>query len=299
MEDWLNWALVYSKVVMMGDLKRERPELAKAWDYLRCAIQFHLRPTSFLKSINKDNQAYKDAARKAALGLWEFAKILERETKPYAGMKFLTINVRLIVVYSDEMRHWLGSMSLANEFWMERSIRVTESLLGNSTTHCVELVMANANVYKWLIEDYRRERNISSDDKHTHAWKKNRNANNDKPSDDDKQYFLGAATKDGLGIASKQALLSAMNTNNGSGDSNDIGVTESNISIERFVRAKLSATVYGEEVHSLGHLRVRTRDSSCVILDASVDGYQYGQIVEFAKVVDNSQEPALHELVPP
>ena len=272
MEDWVNWVFVYSEVVMGDDLETERPELAKAWWCLRYAIRFHLRPTSYLKEMH--GARYQLEARKANALLWEYACILERETAAAgAGQKMLTVNVRLIVVYSMDMLEWLGSMSLGNEFWMERCIRVTEMLLGNCTLS-VELVMANAHLLKTWLKAYMREKNLQEDV--LMAWKGKKAKKVDCPTAGE-PYFLDSASPRKFADGSLTLLRAAANDAT-------LGARENNL-VERFVRAKLSSGAVGEEVHSAGYCRVRTRNSTYVVLQ-NVEGYTHGQVLEYAKVVE-------------
>ena len=206
--------------------------------------------------------------------MWEYACILERETTAAgAGQKMLTVNVWLIVVYSMDMLEWLGSMSLGNEFWMERCIRVTEMLLGNCTLS-VELVMANAHLLKTWLKAYMREKNLQEDV--LMAWKGKKAKEVDCPTAGE-PYFLDSASPRKLADGSLTLLRAAANDAT-------LGARENNL-VERFVRAKLSSGAVGEEVHSAGYCRVRTRNSTYVVLQ-NVEGYTHGQVLEYAKVVE-------------
>jgi len=141
MEDWLSWTLFFSEIVVGDTMKVHQPKMHEAWQHLREAIFYHLRPSSFMEKLCPMSDR-KELSNKAHEHLKCFAQIMEQDGPANA----LTLNLRMTVVHSQRQEFWTGCMYHTTEFWVERAISWMKQRIGKSSRN-PEVIMGNS--YLW------------------------------------------------------------------------------------------------------------------------------------------------------
>ena len=161
MEDWLNWTIYFSPVVLGDVLELSCPQMAVAWRHIRLAVMYYTKGTVIYSSLT---QLDKDGASLAASKhLWDAAVILQTE----CPMSMCTLNLRLVVVYSRMQENHTGAIWTTVEMWIERMIQHLKSNTVMETLHMPEIVTGNEYLLKLRLEELSRE--VSDIQPHVHT----------------------------------------------------------------------------------------------------------------------------------
>ena len=159
MEDWLNWTIYFSPVVLGDVLELSCPQMALAWRHIRLAVMYYTKGPVIYSSLT---QGDKDSASLAAsTHLWDAAVILQT----VCPMSMCTLNLRLVVVYSRMQEQQTGAIWTTIEMWIERMIQHLKSNTVMETLHMPEIVTGNEYLLKLRLE----ELSCEVSDVHTHV----------------------------------------------------------------------------------------------------------------------------------
>ena len=258
MEDWEKFALIYSDVVV-GEVLHDHhrhPELGRAWDCLKEAIRYYMRPTSYLPHVPLHDRIRVDAAREARAFMWEFARISESVSVANGhGYSFCPPNLRLIAIYSDAQEKALGSPSTSNSYFVEQNLQVDGKRALGAAKVKMEEIMANKHLGKCKLLEYKIKHGLGKD----------------VPSLINPPCFLGTPK---IEVPSHD-LVSAINLLLGENPLQNPQVSTHS----RYVSASL------EEFHSETWLRTFIQNSRNVEL--IFKNYKHGTVVNFLHIMDD------------
>jgi hypothetical protein len=161
MEDWLNWTIYFSPVVLGDVLELSCPQMAQAWRHIRLAVIYYTKGSVMHSSLTQHD---KDSASLAASKhLWDAAVILQT----VCPMSMCTLNLRLVVVYSRMQEQHTGAIWTTVEMWIERMIQHLKSNTVMETLHMPEIVTGNEYLLKLRLEELSRE--VSDVQTHVHT----------------------------------------------------------------------------------------------------------------------------------
>jgi len=292
MEDWLNWTLFYSDIVLGGTLAETRPQVHKAWLALQSAIFYHMRPS--VVAGNGDMVSRADARKQARASLWQFAEIMEL----HGPRKAMSMVLRLVVVHSYQQEEWTGAIVHSNEFWVERAIHFMK-LLMNGYTGSPEVMLGNAYEWMTLMMDVFAEECATIDARSTKEPK----GMFDTEGMTHNCKFVGPATlRDRKRIRVKGAANTYVDDYTADAEGvfaklpngeemrrlvhsylQDMGELPTEVCV--FARAE----VRGEIVHSMDYRRGRSRISTSVCVAGIDRGDEYGNVIHFFRVKSNTQ----------
>jgi hypothetical protein len=151
MEDWLNWTIYFSPVILGDVMEKSCPDMAIAWRHIRLAVIYYTKGSAVYDSLTHDGK--QDASVAASKHLWEAAVILQT----VCPMSMCTLNLRLVVIYSRMQERHTGAIWGTMEMWIERMIQFLKSNTTMETLHMPEIVTGNEYLLKLRLEELSSE----------------------------------------------------------------------------------------------------------------------------------------------
>ena len=151
MEDWLNWTIYFSPVVLGDVMEKSCPQMAIAWRHIRLAVIYYTKGSAVYDTLTHDGKQAASVA--ASRHLWDAAVILQT----VCPMSMCTLNLRLVVMYSRMQERHTGAIWTTLEMWIERMIQWLKSNTAMETLHMPEIVTGNEYLLKLRLESLSSE----------------------------------------------------------------------------------------------------------------------------------------------